>query len=338
MKANESYEEAASVIRQPLRLDQKDIKTELVRYATLAANGHNTQPWLFEVSSNTIRIKPDYSRTTPVVDPDHHHLFVSLGCATENLVLAAEAAGFTASVAVEGDVVVVKLDAGRQTPSELFSAIPLRQSTRSDYAGRAVSNIEINQLSRSSSLDGVATAVLATPDQLSRLRDLVVAATESQIADPSYVAELKSWMRFNASAALTKRDGLFSATSGNPSLPDWIASRMFSMFLTPKAEGDKYARHVMSSAGAIVFSSTAGGPAGWVNVGRSCQRFALQATALGIQHAFINQPVEVASFRDDLSSLSGWDRSTRPDIVIRFGYGPLLPRSLRRPVMDVITS
>ncbi len=71
--------------------------------------------------------------------------------------------------------------------------------------------------------------------------------------------------------------------------------------------------------------------------GRACQRFALQATALGLKHAFINQPVEVASLRPELATLVGLP-GRRPDIVMRFGYGPTLPYSTRRPIGSVIIS
>jgi hypothetical protein len=57
----------------------------------------------------------------------------------------------------------------------------------------------------------------------------------------------------------------------------------------------------------------------------------LQATALGLKHAFVNQPVEVASLRPELASFAGLP-GRRPDLVMRFGYGPTLPFSARRPV------
>lgn len=66
---------------------------ELVRYATLAASSHNTQPWIFELAPNRIRVLPDLSRRCPAVDPDDHHLYASLGCAAKNLMLAAQAVG-----------------------------------------------------------------------------------------------------------------------------------------------------------------------------------------------------------------------------------------------------
>ncbi len=67
---------------------------DLVRQATLAASSHNTQPWKFALAERSITILPDFTRRTPIVDPDDHHLFVSLGCATENLVHAARASRY----------------------------------------------------------------------------------------------------------------------------------------------------------------------------------------------------------------------------------------------------
>ena len=111
----------------------------LVHYATLAANGHNAQAWRFALRGSGVRITPDLSRRTPVVDPDDHHLFASLGCAAENLALAASAAGRAAAV----DFVADGRRRGRGRPRRpgrrrdpLFDAILERQCTRSEYAGR----------------------------------------------------------------------------------------------------------------------------------------------------------------------------------------------------------
>jgi nitroreductase len=41
-------------------------KRELIRSATLAANGHNTQPWRFSIAENAIVIHPDYARRLPL--------------------------------------------------------------------------------------------------------------------------------------------------------------------------------------------------------------------------------------------------------------------------------
>jgi hypothetical protein len=56
---------------------------------------------------------------------------------------------------------------------------------------------------------------------------------------------------------------------------------------------------------------------------------------MGLKCAFINQPVEVAELRPELAHLIGAP-GKRPDIIMRFGHGPSLPYSARRPPAAVI--
>jgi len=56
--------------------------------------------------------------------------------------------------------------------------------------------------------------------------------------------------------------------------------------------------------------------------------------ALGIRNALLNQPVEVSSLRPQFANFLGVGEC-RPDLVARFGRGPKLPSSLRRPVQAV---
>ncbi len=90
-----------------------------------------------------------------------------------------------------------------------------------------------------------------------------------------------------------------------------------------------------SSAGIAVFVSEANDPAHWIEVGRCYERFALRATALGIRNAFLNQPVEVATIRPQFAAWLGIGNS-RPDLIVRFGRGPKMPPSLRRPIQAVL--
>ncbi|MEO8224422.1 MAG: Tat pathway signal protein, partial [Gammaproteobacteria bacterium] len=59
--------------------DLKSLMTDLVRYATLAPSTYNSQCWRFRVARDAITILPDPERRSPAVDPDDHHLHVSLG-------------------------------------------------------------------------------------------------------------------------------------------------------------------------------------------------------------------------------------------------------------------
>ena len=118
-------------------------------------------------------------------------------------------------------------------------------------------------------------------------------------------------------------------------MPDWLGKLLFGLFFTPRSENDKYAKHVRSSSGIAIFVSALETPAQWIEVGRCYERFALQSAALGIRNAMLNQPVEVSALRPQFASFLGIG-GQRPDLVVRFGRGPKLPSSLRRPLEAVL--
>ena len=336
MGSIEPYDDSVLVMRTALsqRLDTRD----LIRFATLAPSGHNTQPWRFRVGAKGLDILPDLSRRTIVVDPDDHHLFVGLGCAGENLALAAGASGRPGDLsfdAAENGSVAFKFGDAPPTDPALFAAISRRQSTRADYDGAQVSVTDLAKLTEAAAVPGVDLVLITDRPRMERVRELVVAGNTAQMADAAFVQELKAWLRFNPRAAIDTGDGLFSGSSGNPSIPTWLGPHLFDWTVSAASENDKYARQLKSSAGIAVFVSHAADRDHWVRAGRACQRFALQATALGLKHAFINQPVEVPNLRPELASLVGMP-GRRPDIVMRFGYGPTLPFSARRPVSAVL--
>ena len=311
---------------------------ELVRYATLAPSSHNTQCWRFRVQARSITIEPDLSRRCPVVDPDEHHVFVSLGCATENLAQAALANGLQAAArfdATGAGSIKVDLEATQARESLLYQAISERQCTRGDYDGSALSVAELSLLERAGTGDGVRIILLTEPRSMEQVLEYVVAGNTAQLNSPAFVEELKEWIRFSADEAVRTGDGLYAGASGNPSVPRWLGSLAMRWVLTPKSENDRYARQVRNSAGIAVFASAASDKAHWVEAGRCYERFALQATALGIRNAFLNQPVEVGSIRPQFAAMLGLG-DQRPDLVVRFGRGPTLPWSMRRPVQAVL--
>ncbi|KQU85718.1 hypothetical protein ASD12_31350 [Mesorhizobium sp. Root102] len=312
-------------------------RRELVRYATLAANSHNTQPWQFRLSDRSVLVLSDPGRRLPAVDPDEHHVFASLGCAAENMVQAARAFGLRAAPSYDPAARGIRVDLEAAPPerTDLFDAIPYRQSTRALYDGRSVPPEHLRLLETAGNGDGVRMLLFTERQQREDILSYLVAGNSAQMDDVAFVEELESWIRFSYGEALSTRDGLFSKSSGSPVLPGWIGRLVFSQVFTRDAENRKYESQLRSSAGVAVFVSDKNEPAYWAEAGRSCQRFALQATALQLRHAFINQPVEVPAVRGQFATYLGIG-GRRPDLVMRFGYGPELPKSLRRPVEHVI--
>lgn len=348
---DENYVAAVRSIWHPtaaLTGDKLWVRRELVRYAILAPSSHNTQCWKFRVEENQITLLPDLSRRCPAVDPDDHHLFVSLGCATENLIQASLANGLQGEARVEGVEGVEGVAAGTSshsikvalTPtkavfSPLFQAISERQCTRADFDGQPVSSEELKILEQAGTGNGVRVLLITAKAAMESILEFVIAANAAQMNDAAFVAELKTWIRFNSAEAVRTGDGLYSATSGNPSGPSWLGSALFDLLFSVKNENEKYAKQMRSSAGIAIFVSELSDPAHWIEAGRCYERFALQATALGIHNAFVNQPVEVAKVRPTLAAHLAIGNA-RPDLVVRFGRSKKMPQSLRRPLQAVL--
>ena len=331
------YNAAAADLRAKLPMEPQ--LNDLVRYATLAPNSHNTQPWKFRLGFHQVDILPDLTRNCPVVDPDDHHVFVTLGCASENLLIAGRSRGQPGEATINLDrtntSISVGLAQGAVSDTELLDAIALRQSTRSNYDGQPLSLHELRLLKQAASMPGVETLFLTDRARMDGVLEYVIEGNSVQCDDPAFVQELKDWIRFNPEAGLETHDGLFSACSGNPTSPTWLGSLMFSQFFSKDSENEKYAGHIKSSAGVVIFVVDRDDEGGWINAGRSFQRFALQATALGVRHAHLNMPVEVADIRPEFANWPGI-QGQRPDLVIRFGKAPTLPMSLRHPVSEVL--
>lgn len=313
---------------------------QLIRYATLAPSGHNTQCWQFHIlSERAVTIMPDLDRATPVVDPDDHHVYVSLGCAVENLVVAALAHGLEAHVDSSNPVdgIHVEFSPCPPRPSLRFDAIPNRRVTRADYDGTKLTNKELEKLRKATEgANGVSVLFLTDSDSIKRAQDYIIRANTIQINDKAFRQELKEWIRFSESECTGKGDGLMAPAFGNPFIPRFLGSKIFDWTAKAKAENQKIEKQIASSAGIAVFVSEHDDAAHWVEAGRVYERFALEATALSVKNAFLNQPVEVTEVRPQFAKAFGLNHG-RPDLIVRFGKGGVdRPHSLRRPVEDVI--
>ena len=209
----DSYKEVAHrTWRQgtPAAGDKAALLHSLVRYAKLVPSSHNTQCWKFRLEEDAISMLPDLSRRCPAVDPDDHHLFVSLGCAAENLVQAALANGRKAHAgfASAGDGTLrVALEPTRPVASTLFQAIPERQSTRGAYDGQPIAGQELQLLEKAGTGRGVQVVLLIMRQAMEAVLEFVVQGNTVQMNDKASVAELKKWTGFSSKEAVRTGDG-----------------------------------------------------------------------------------------------------------------------------------
>ena len=333
-----NYDQQASEIRTPVAqgATRPAQLRELVRYATLAASGHNTQPWKFAITEHAIEIHPDLARQLPAVDPRDRELWISLGCALENLLVAARAAGYAPEVTYPDTADFIRVGLTPDTPQggTLFDAIPLRQNTRSAYDGTPIPTTDLDQVQAVPLEPGVVLHVITSPTELTTVGEYVNQGNLRQYADPAFVDELIAWVRFNKKEALASRDGLYAPSSGNPEVPRWLGQLVVAGTQPPQ-QADADAAKLRSSPGAVVVASESDDKTAWVRTGQVYERLALTMTALNITSAFLNQPIEVAAVRGQFQSALGLGAALS-QLLVRVGYAAPLPRSLRRPVEQVL--
>jgi hypothetical protein len=83
-----------------------------------------------------------------------------------------------------------------------------------------------------------------------------------------------------------------------------------------------------------VFATRDDPPADWIAAGRELARVLLKLTASGATVAFLDQPVEVEELRHRLKDTIG--SAFNPQLLMRFGYGPKVHPTARRPIDEVL--
>ena len=314
------------------------LSKEWVRMAAMAASSHNSQPWKFKLQGNLITIIPDYQRRCPAVDPDDSHLFKGLGCAAENLMHAATADGFhvDANFDAAHATVVINVESSKSIKhNNLSAAIINRRCRRTPYDGKTiVAPVQASIITAATSAD-ITPLNLQSPQQMEAMLEYVRQGNPAQFDDRAFVKELRDWVRFNATDAIKTGDGLAGEVGGQPSIPSGLGRRIFSLISSGNKQADINAKAIRSSAGIIAFVGEHDDKVNWVGAGRAYQRFALQATALNVHNAFINQPIEVRSLRPQLHAWLGVPQQ-HVHLIVRYGGEPITPHSLRRPVEEVI--
>lgn len=305
-----------------------DVVCRLVEAAVKAPSGHNSQPWLFGVRENTVFIRPDFRHALPVVDKENRELYVSIGCATENLCIAAANAGYMPLVEYGDPVAVTLRKQPERVPHPLYPVLFKRQCNRQLYNGERVPDeILCSVVRRSGVPAGVHLSVFPNGSPgFARWASYIAEGNGCQMNDLLFKEELISSMRFNRKEIRNDPAGLTYHVIGAPALPRFMAKRIVRSFLTPAGQKRTDSKKLRSSSHLVLFSLEKNDLPAWIEAGRVLERFLLYAASEGIAVAFMNQPCEVAAIATRIqASLSAY-----PVLVLRIGYASPAPYSPRR--------
>ena len=329
--------------------------------AILAANPHDTQPWLFEVRNESITVHADRARNLGTFDPFRREMHLGLGAAIENLVRAAGVDGYTAYVRpVTGRLknspgpqpivaAHITMDPGAPGRDPLYEAIADRHTNRGPYLDNPVATSALHGLANIVASDVVRIAFIVDPKARSDMGSLIVDATQRIIDDPQMSADSAHWLRTGRREVEANRDGITIDAAGLSPLVT-----MFGKLMPDQSAHSADLYWIANTRDVQVHAPVLGvllvkdrlDMAEAIDAGRAWQRLHLAATAMGIAAQPLNQPVECIdrnemlgrpdSFQQALVNLAkapGW----QPTFVFRLGYAqkPALP-SPRRPLADVL--
>jgi hypothetical protein len=275
----------------------------LIHAATLAANPHNIQPWLFQMEPNQVRVFVDESRSLGAMDPLGRERTIGLGCGVENLLIAARHLGRAPTLMAMPDPLTPALAAtiglvdAEPTREPLFDAIAQRRTNRGLYADFDLDpRIPEALTALIADLPDVALHILQTADEMSAFRHATLDATQAILDDTEMSEASDAWYRHSAEDIERFRDGV---TIDAQSLSHLI-NVLGKVSARPSvAEGAAYwfnstrdTHTVQNSAYLILSTPTLQDPASLLSVGRAYQRVHLWLTANGLAAHPLNQIAE----------------------------------------------
>jgi nitroreductase len=287
-------------------LPAADQMLSLLRYTVLAPSFRNSQPWRFAVGERAIRVYADTGdpRFAAAIPPRERDL--SLGCAIENLAIAAEAFGLLEGVRLLPDpdeprwVAEVRLAPDRNPPRPivraLFDAIPERHTDTGSFLPSPVPH-RVRELLRSAVVEREIGLVLVDAVEVRRALETVLANARS------------------VDAILARLGPLLRPVSGPPNdghpADLVVAAPLFGAIV---AEHDDRLT--------------------WLRGGRAFERVWLTATAFGLH---LHPLSELLLHDETVAAVLPWVRDGVPLVPFRLGYGRLeRRRTHRRPLRDVI--
>jgi len=316
----------------PSNSSSEERMTYLLNYAILAPSIYNSQPWKFNVSNDEILVFADQSRWPRVADKDRRELYMSLGCAIENLVIAAEHFGYNCSVSYfpgEKDLAAAisltpQSEVGSYSRPDLFEAITTRRTNRQPYESRTISRQDLDALNKTGSNSDVSIILTDDLDTKERLRNLVIEADRVLYSDINFKSELGHWLS----------QGVMGPTGIGAKI-----AQMKMVFLNEGPEQIRKDADLINSTPSIGFISTRNNDSiSDLKAGRALERLWLAATARGISLQPMSQALEVPETKEELAELlAGGAEMKEVQQAFRLGYCEEdVSHSNRRPLEDAL--
>jgi hypothetical protein len=326
---------------------------EVLYYASLAPNGHNTQMWKVGVSEDEkiLKLYIDSSRLLPVVDPNGRESLISAGAFLENMKQALNAYGYIYEITIIENInikdnpiiaeieIIGKKDI--EINNNILSNMLKRHTDKSQYLNRPLDNNSINNLIDFS--NGNVLIFQKGSEAFEYIKEITLLANEIQAASPEARKELAEWLRFSDEEAIEKADGLPAEQLG---LSGIIKALYYATTNREKAEMEKFGKTSVSLAkkqlnncmGFFIIT----GPdtaRGYIEAGMKMEALWLMAVEENISIHPMSQALEEDEthyqIQKEFSGESNFQMIMRAGYVRKYGKNNMIRRQLNKFVFQI---
>ncbi|MEU5714679.1 nitroreductase family protein [Streptomyces sp. NPDC020403] len=322
----------------PTRHPDVAVMTAWVEDATMAPSMHNAQPWRFRYTPavHALDLRMETARYMPETDPTTRGMHISCGAALFNLRVAAAHTGWSTEVRLLPDPADPELLAtavftesdGPDAEAALHPAITRRRSSRQPFTDEAIPDAVLDRLKSAARSEGAGMAVLSDW-QVDAVLDVVKEAEEDESLSPAVRQEIARWTGTGAGASEGIPDYAFGPQRHDGRAP----VRDFALGRPVPGRGSAVFEQ---SPRLVVLGTSDDRPQDWLLAGQALERLLLQATLDGLSTSLNSQAIERAELRWLLRDPVSPSATAFPQMLLRLGYGPLVPPTPRRAVSDVL--
>lgn len=325
----------------------------IAQCGTLAPSAHNTQPWKFRLLGDRIEVYADTARHLGSADAERRMMQISIGCAIENMRVAARRLGYQAQLqgldadarfAQDGYCATLglqRVDDGSSHP--WFDAIFERQTTRTAFEPLLAPPADfIAALAQGEDgLPGIGLKWFAADVERARMSRLATSTVRLYLDGDARHRDGMRWFRSTRREWSARGDGIALFNSDAPLL----VKQYVEWFATPEQllsenfqQGEIDATDKVAPAtplwGLVYADQTS--PNSRLRAGQMAERVYLEAAARGYAVQPLCYPTETPEGQFRLRTLAALSSEAEPLFVFRVGRSDFRAKSTRRELRDVL--
>jgi len=292
----------------------------LINYAVLAPSTHNSQPWVFQIRNNKIRIKKNSKRALKIADGQENLMYISLGCALENLLIASDYFGFKHEInyflSDLNDVTVCEVVFNKKSGISNYNkhfifSIPQRHTNRGKYDNKIPKQGFLEEIKNFFNED-VGIEIISDVETKEKITEIMLLAREDTFSDKEFRNELAGHQRNNLTKSFTGMPGF---TMGFPSILSFLTPTVVRKINVMKIIKNKD-RELLNKHTPLflIIKLKEVNKKNCLLAGRFFERIALMAESRGLHTAFQEIPLHI----DKLQEILGTKHF--PKIFFRMGY------------------